>query len=451
MLNQLLTAIPDAYTGDDGVIRIIYEIEAGQFENLYLATQLLLEDMFVTTASYTALTRHGEQYGVPMKIGTPSSGQLTFSGSAGTFIPAGTQAAYDPGGGLDPIFFDTIGDGTIPSLGTLTPPVISAGTSPGLTGTYEYVVTFVTADGETLPSNPSNFLAVSNVKVNLTGIPTGAAGLVTKRRLYRDKNGTGTYRFVAEIADNTTTTYTDNIADATVAAAQAAPTVDSATVVTVNAVSEEIGVSSNVVANTVTVLANVPATLTAVTNPVPFTGGSDPEDSEEYRQRLLDVIQNPDTGSVGDIQSWALSVEGVETATVFENTPVAGTVTVMITGPGGTVPPDEVKANVLNVLNAQGYANISFVVSSFTPLSTNVTVATTLDPAWPLATITPSVQAAISDYINSLGVGQTMYLSGIIDSVFGLVGILDVTVTTPTTNQTTPAGQKRVPGTITVT
>jgi hypothetical protein len=37
-----------------------------------------------------------------------------------------------------------------------------------------------------------------------------------------------------------------------------------------------------------------------------------------------------------------------------------------------------------------------------------------------------------------------------VDSVFGLPGILDVIVTAPTTNQTTPAGSKRTTGTITV-
>jgi len=31
MLSQLVGAIPDVYTGEDGVIRIIFDIESGQF------------------------------------------------------------------------------------------------------------------------------------------------------------------------------------------------------------------------------------------------------------------------------------------------------------------------------------------------------------------------------------------------------------------------------------
>jgi hypothetical protein len=58
---------------------------------------------------------------------------------------------------------------------------------------------------------------VRNAQVSLTGIPLGGAG-VTARRIYRTKTGQstgeGNFFYVGEIADNTTTVYTDNIADA---------------------------------------------------------------------------------------------------------------------------------------------------------------------------------------------------------------------------------------------
>src|SRR4029077_17267567 len=90
MLSQLVGAIPDVYTGEDGVIRIIFDIESGRFESLYLSLQLCVEDMFVSTASYTALTRHGDQFGLPMQIGTQAQGTLMFTGEGGTFIPLGS-------------------------------------------------------------------------------------------------------------------------------------------------------------------------------------------------------------------------------------------------------------------------------------------------------------------------------------------------------------------------
>ena len=53
--------------------------------------------------------------------------------------------------------------------------------------------------------------------VNITGIPLGNAP-VTSRKLYRRFNATGTYKLLATIADNTTTTYTDTTANASLGA-----------------------------------------------------------------------------------------------------------------------------------------------------------------------------------------------------------------------------------------
>jgi uncharacterized phage protein gp47/JayE len=108
MLSALQAAVADAYVGPDGAISIIFRIEASQLENLYLANQLLLEDSFVSSATFQALRRHGEQYGLSMQDGTVSTGVLTFSGGGGTYVPIGTEVAYDPGAGLDPVYFETL-------------------------------------------------------------------------------------------------------------------------------------------------------------------------------------------------------------------------------------------------------------------------------------------------------------------------------------------------------
>lgn len=451
MLAQLTGAIPDAYTGEDGTIRIIFDIESGQFESLYLALQLLLEDMFISTASWQALIRHGDQYGLPMQIGTRSQGTLLFSGEDGTFIPAGALVAYDPGNGIDPILFETVFDATVPSVGDPTPPTVTKVDGGGnLTGSYEYIVTYLSSSGETLPSDISQIIAVSAGTVTLNVISRGGPGC-TGRRIYRDRNGAGDYRLVTVISDNTTTTFVDNVADATIAGAQTPPTTDSAHNVVAQGVAADVGSDGNVAVGTITTISDGPAQLTSVTNTSPFIGGSDPEDSELYRQRLLSFIQNPQTGSVSDIQAWALNVPGVETATVLENTPVAGTVTVRITGPNGSVPPQGTLDAVQTALDQLDYANMTIIVDTFTGLATNVTVDVTASAGYSLAVVTPSVQAAVAAYITGLGTGETLKIAGIVDAVFGLNGVDDVVVTTPAANQTTPATSKRTAGTITVT
>lgn len=89
-------------------------------------------------------------------------------------------------------------------------------------GAHRYLATFVTADGETQAGAVSAAVNVAdktvNGKVELTAIPLGGS-MVTTRKLYRTTAGGSTYLFLATLADNTTTAYTDNIADASLGAA----------------------------------------------------------------------------------------------------------------------------------------------------------------------------------------------------------------------------------------
>lgn len=88
-------------------------------------------------------------------------------------------------------------------------------------GAHRYLVTFVTADGETQAGVVSAAVTVAdktvNGKVALTGIPLGGAA-VTSRKLYRTAAGGSTHMLLATIANNTATTYTDNIADSALGA-----------------------------------------------------------------------------------------------------------------------------------------------------------------------------------------------------------------------------------------
>ena len=88
-------------------------------------------------------------------------------------------------------------------------------------GLYRYRVTFVTADGETDGGQISAAVTISDPTVNgrvlVSEIPLGGA-LVTARRLYRTTANGAAYLLLATIANNTATTYTDNIADAALGA-----------------------------------------------------------------------------------------------------------------------------------------------------------------------------------------------------------------------------------------
>lgn len=95
------------------------------------------------------------------------------------------------------------------------PTVALAGVAGNVTaGEHRYRVTFVNADGESDAGEISAAVttSASDGQVSISDIPTGD-DTVTARRLYRTKVGGSVFYRLTTLADNTTTTYTDNTAD----------------------------------------------------------------------------------------------------------------------------------------------------------------------------------------------------------------------------------------------
>lgn len=93
-------------------------------------------------------------------------------------------------------------------------------------GAHSYKVTFVTADGESEAGTASNSVTTvvaTDGQVALTAIPVSPVSDVTARNIYRTTAGGSTYKLLIQIANNTATTYTDNIADSALGAT--APTI----------------------------------------------------------------------------------------------------------------------------------------------------------------------------------------------------------------------------------
>jgi uncharacterized phage protein gp47/JayE len=451
LISEMQSLVPDVYVGEDGNLRMLFEVHAGVSESVFLALQILSEDMFVQSASPTALDKWGVEFGVARKLGTIAEGEVVFTGAGGTYVPIGTRIAHNPGANAPLLYFVVTEDGTIPAPGIPTAPTATLGAAGNINGLIEYVVTFITGMGETLPGPPSSGVDAVSQQISVEDIPLGGTGTI-ERKLYRAKDG-GLFQLVTTINDNTTTTYNDNVADGSLGSF--APIVSTAERITLDAEAETYGTAYNVGPNAISELIEIPDGITDVSNSQAFAGGTDPETTNSFRGHLLGVIRSPATGSPQDLKSWAESVNGVESATIFPNmdveTPTAGHTTVRISGPGGIVPDVDVIAAVLEELESKDLANITIHVTTFDPLSTNVTVDIDINSEFTSSQVVPNVEAAIRAYINALEVGETLKIAGILGSVFQIAGVDDVRMTTPTTNQTTGSTEKRIPGIISVT
>ena len=105
-----------------------------------------------------------------------------------------------------------------------TAPTLAQGTATGLTGAYYYKVTYL-IDGyqEGSASVASDVINPADWKVTVT-IPVSSNTRVTSRAIYRTTAGGSIYYFLAEVADNSTTTYTDSTADVSLDTTIVAPT-----------------------------------------------------------------------------------------------------------------------------------------------------------------------------------------------------------------------------------
>lgn len=106
-----------------------------------------------------------------------------------------------------------------PAPGAPTVALAGAGAGNVNAGVHRYRVTFVTADGETEGGTISAAVTTTagDGKVAVSAIPTGGS-LVTSRKLYRTVANGSTYLLLATVSGNTTTTYADNTADASLGA-----------------------------------------------------------------------------------------------------------------------------------------------------------------------------------------------------------------------------------------
>jgi flagellar hook protein FlgE len=101
-----------------------------------------------------------------------------------------------------------------PNLSSTT--AATTATAGVVTGTVQYKITFADNNGEESPAATlAGTVTATNQQIDLTNVPVDTSGNYTQRNIYRSDDGGTTYFLDGTIGDNTTTTFTDNISDAT--------------------------------------------------------------------------------------------------------------------------------------------------------------------------------------------------------------------------------------------
>lgn len=190
--------------------------------------------------------------------------------------------------------------------------------------------------------------------------------------------------------------------------------------------------------------------LTSLTN---GTYGTDTETDDAYRTRILAALASKAQGTVAWYQQTAQSVSGVQSAKINPQGRGAGTVDVYIVGSGNSIPSQTLINNVQAVIDAGRIITDDAKVFPPTQVTVNRAINIHLASGYDSTTTSNSVQTAITNYINGLGIGGgsigELYESQVIKTALGVSGVINATSTD--TDVTFTAYQLPTAGTITVT
>ena len=387
--------------------------------SLYATARNLYDAIYVSTATGTDLDKKVADFTLTRKQASKASTVLTFfrtsPSTSDYIIPAGVRVLTRTVGTTIPITYITIQDATLYSS-------ISNESHTFVTGDNFYnfnnrLVSSIVSISGTFGST-AGYEFVQNVDYRLSQVTVSQHGVEWLLTGNSPDNGTNffvTYRNLS---------------------------------VDIQAESYEAGDFNNVNALTLTVLPNAPGGTDGVINYVAGTGGLNTETDEELRARVPLFLSSLARGTRGAIRGAALNVTGVKSVTVIEPDYPNGTVSLIIDDGSGTASTQllrDVKDAIDGTLdgvensNKDGYKSAGIVVNVTTPSvrSINISASVYAKVGSNINSIQASIVSNIENYLLSLGAGEKIVRSQVIEEIMTVTGVLDMNLSTLTIDGTT--------------
>lgn len=230
-------------------------------------------------------------------------------------------------------------------------------------------------------------------------------------------------------------------------------TIGSSGTVTVPAQASTAGSAQNAGANTVTINSTGYEDITAVTNPVPFTGGIDEESDESLLERIQEFDQQQGDSGVGnpaDYKRWAESVPGTGSANVIRSTTTSGLVTIILTDGNGDPASQELCTAVYDYIMSPNnemarLAPVGATLSVIPPETTTITITANVDlTSGTVQTVAATFAQNLNSYFQNQAVsnGEVLYqkVANILGDIEGVYDFNTLTVNGGTSNITLASG-----------
>ena len=375
-------------------------------------------------------------FGLTRTAATKASGEVTFTGVAGSLIPAQTVlSAVQTDPAVDPPEFVVTGDGGIIPSQISAPTNVAAVDSVGgglpNSTTYYYVVTALNESGETTASSQVNETTTSpNRTITITWDPVDGA---TGYRVWRSNaTGDANKRYLATVVSPT---YIDANQDSTTTETLPAENTTTGRI-TLPVEAVEAGVLGNAAADAISLLVTPIGGVSAINNAEAIEGGADVEDDEQLRTRVLLSFRGSGSGTQGDYLRWCLAYPGVGKATIIPLVDGPGTVGCVVMTAEGEPVSDEIIDGLQRQLDplpgqGAGLASIDHTVTVSTPGEVLIIVnaAIEFEDGFALDTgvaLRNAIISAIQGYIGQLEAGEDVIYGHVLARIHAVEGVYRV-------------------------
>lgn len=195
--------------------------------------------------------------------------------------------------------------------------------------------------------------------------------------------------------------------------------------VTVPCTAQEGGASGNIGSRKIKTMVTNVIGIDRVYNVWPFSGGSDTESDEALRKRVLDTYKAVSNGTnKAYYKRLAMSVEGVYSVNVVPKVRGTGTVDVYIACYNSAAP-QELVSRVGALISSQRELNVDVEVYTADIQSFTVGIEVVLKDGYDLGTVRQNISDSISEYINTLEVGDDVLEYRLSSAIINSEGVED--------------------------
>ena len=223
------------------------------------------------------------------------------------------------------------------------------------------------------------------------------------------------------------------------------------TYVDVPASAVEAGASGNAIAGAIHLMSVYPVGITQCVNPEAFSGGSDEESDEKLRERVLASYKRlPNGANAAYYEQEAMRYPGVAAAKAVGRARGIGTVNVVIATHAGA-PDEKLLGEIEAVLQKKREIAVDVEVKAPTEKTVNMSAELTAEQGWTMQEITDAATAALQAYFTGERLGEAVYTAKLANILYGVEGVKNCHLLTPSADVSVSATELPVLGTVTIT